>query len=301
MPVQPSVLPSSSSVSSPAEPTQPALAPLLSIPSEKYIFRSVSQKQDERISLGLLSVKGDAKRTANIICVPQHKIWSLKTFEEVKQFLVNSFPQVDFSAFVDDEELRRFADAQPGVFPQPQYVPSMMWVLPTPVVGENEKKTDSGSDGSKGVETGAGTVQGVVLAGDSAHAFPPDLGQGVNSGLSDVYALYTSLRDHPPTDNNLTKALTVYEQQRVPEAMAICKLMQFGAPYQYNQAPIKAKFFTLNLLFRIILNKMLPFLFSPPAVLMVVSQPELTYAQVSNVANDVDVCDKKKEIDTLLI
>ena len=256
------------------------------------MFRSVSQKQEERVNLGLLSVKGDAKRTANIICVPQHKIWSLTTFEEVKKFLTASFPQVDFSSFVEDEELRRFAEAQPGVFPQPQYVPSMAWVLPVPsVLAESDRtseRTSGGmSDGSKGAAAGA--VQGLVLAGDSAHAFPPDLGQGVNSGLSDVYALYTSLRDHPPTDHNLTQALTVYEQQRVPEAIAICKLMQFGYPYQYNQAPIKAKFAQLNLAFRLVLNKLLPFLFSPPAVLMVVSQPELTYDQVRE-ASSMSVC-----------
>ena len=230
-------------------------------------------------------MKGDAKRTANIICVPQHKIWSLTTFEEVKQFLTASFPQIDFSSFVDDDELRRFAEAQPGVFPQPQYVPSMTWVLPVSSSagasdgGKSERAGDGESDGTR-------AVQGVVLAGDAAHAFPPDLGQGVNSGLSDVYALYTSLRDYPPTENNLTQTLAVYEQQRVPEAKAICKLMQFGYPYQYNQAPIKAKFAQLNIAFRLILNKLLPFLFSPPAVLMVVGQPELTYDQVRDDVGD---------------
>jgi 2-polyprenyl-6-methoxyphenol hydroxylase-like FAD-dependent oxidoreductase len=33
----------------------------------------------------------------------------------------------------------------------------------------------------------------VILAGDAVHAFPPDLGQGVNSALEDVYALHRAL------------------------------------------------------------------------------------------------------------
>ena len=86
-----------------------------------YHSRSVGQTTNTRINLGLLSVKGDAPRTANIICVPEHDIWKLKTFEEVKAFLVKSFPQIDFPTFVTDEEIARFASATPGEFPKPQY------------------------------------------------------------------------------------------------------------------------------------------------------------------------------------
>ena len=86
------------------------------------IFRSIGKTTKTRINLGLLSVKGDAPRTANIICIPEHDIWKLKTFDEVKNFLVKSFPQIDFATFVSDEEIARFASSIPGIFPQPQYV-----------------------------------------------------------------------------------------------------------------------------------------------------------------------------------
>jgi hypothetical protein len=35
---------------------------------------------------------------------------------------VKSFPQIDFSTFVSDEEIARFANSPPGIFPNPQYV-----------------------------------------------------------------------------------------------------------------------------------------------------------------------------------
>jgi 2-polyprenyl-6-methoxyphenol hydroxylase-like FAD-dependent oxidoreductase len=37
--------------------------------------------------------------------------------------------------------------------------------------------------------------KGILLLGDALHAFPPDLGQGVNSGLEDVVELNNCLDD----------------------------------------------------------------------------------------------------------
>ena len=86
------------------------------------LHRSIGKTTKTRLNLGLLSVKGDSPRTANIICVPEHDIWKMNTFDEVKKFLVKSFPQIDFATFVSDEEIARFASSVAGVFPNPQYV-----------------------------------------------------------------------------------------------------------------------------------------------------------------------------------
>jgi hypothetical protein len=42
----------------------------------------------------------------------------------------------------------------------------------------------------------ATATSAVVLVGDAVHAFPPDLGQGVNSALEDVFALHRALERH---------------------------------------------------------------------------------------------------------
>ena len=66
-------------------------------------IRSINTTPTTRFSIALLSVKENARRTANVICLPNHIIWKMKTFEEVKAFLVKSFPQIDFSTFVTDK------------------------------------------------------------------------------------------------------------------------------------------------------------------------------------------------------
>ena len=70
--------------------------------------------------------------------------------------------------FVSDEACEAFANAEPGAFPSPQYV-----------------------------ETVAATVGAArcFLVGDAIHAFPPDLGQGVNAALEDVKTLGDVLDD----------------------------------------------------------------------------------------------------------
>ena len=49
--------------------------------------------------MGLFSVRENVRRTVNVINVPKHDIWKLRTFEEAKDFLVRTFPQIDFSTF----------------------------------------------------------------------------------------------------------------------------------------------------------------------------------------------------------
>lgn len=211
-------------------------------PSKVYAIRGMAGPESSVLSLGLLPVPDtpNAVRTANIIRKSNHKIWRQQTLFDVKQYLSKSFPQLKLDQFVSDEELRRFAEAKCGEFPVPQVCKSMTTVF--------------------------SSTSGVGLAGDAVHVFPPDLGQGVNSGLEDIYSLHQALET---CNDNVDSALRQYEQDRLPQAQALVRIMQFGAPYQYKQSALREKLWTANFLFRLLLSKALPFLFAQPAFLMV--------------------------------
>lgn len=162
-----------------------------------------------RLRLGLLPVKGDHTRTANIITKNDHIIWTLENKQQVKAFLQESFPQLDIDLFVSPDEIERFSKSKGGQFPQPQYanrflgVHLMIPVHCTPRLGLTSSSPRpphpplhlSNDTCSMQLTLGGANSmsRGVLLIGDSLHAFPPDLGQGVNSGLEDVFELNNAL------------------------------------------------------------------------------------------------------------
>ncbi|MGB3653343.1 MAG: NAD(P)/FAD-dependent oxidoreductase [Rivularia sp. (in: cyanobacteria)] len=220
-----------------------------------YAVRSAFKDRKNSISLGLLPVKNpDEVRSANIITLPNHNIWELKNGEEMHNFLIKSFPQLPINKIVSSPEAQRFAVTEGGEFPIPQYCNGFYSKL------NNEAF--------------------IVLLGDAIHSFPPDLGQGVNSALEDVYTLNEALEK---SDNNFAEALPLYESLRLPDTKALIRLMQVGYPWQYNQAPIRKKLWNLNFLLRLSLSKILPFLISPPAFFMIQNH-QLSYSEILNKA-----------------
>jgi len=245
-----------------------------SVPGQGYAVRGTGKTRATRLSLGLLPVTENAPRTANIIAQPDHEVWKLKTTEAATLFLQKTFPQLDpLHDYFSDDELKRFASSDPGVFPAPSYC-------------------------SKATMSAGGTH--VVLCGDALHSFPPDLGQGVNSGLQDVSSLSQALSKMRESaaqcdatgecavDGNaaLTEALREYEEDRVPEAKALCELMRFGFPYQYRQSPIGSFLAALNFALRLGLNKLAHFFFHPPAFFMVQrDDPPMSYRDIVKLAH----------------
>lgn len=251
---------------------------LQSVPERAYAIRGTGSTDASRLSMGLLPVRDDAPRTCNFVARPGHDIWSIHTPTDLKQYMKKQFPQMSrpLSDFVGDEEIQRFVTARPGVFPKPQYCPSPCGFVEAAAADsdacEITPRLDTLSDGQKSGSRGA-----IVLLGDSLHAFPPDLGQGVNSGLEDVYELSQALE---ASDGDLEKALPLFERKRMPEVRALVDLMVFGYPYQYNQGPTwKKNLATLNFGVRLLCSKVMPFLFSPPAFFMI-QDPSLPYSTV---------------------
>ena len=57
----------------------------------------------------------------------------------------------------------------------------------------------------------------------------------------------------------------------------------FFPALQYNQAPRKSKLCLANFALRLALNKILPFMFSPPAFFLITNNPNMTYKEVSEI------------------
>jgi kynurenine 3-monooxygenase len=225
-------------------------------------------------------------RPANVITRPGHAVWKLQDGAAAKKWFTAAFPRVDWDLLVDDVEWERFARTKGTTFPYCQR-----------------------SNGGLAVHSGTNDC-GVVLVGDAAHSFPPDIGQGINAGLQDVVALDRALRGEdiirgscsssntastmsPPA--NMGQALDRYEQNRKGEHRALIRIARFGAPYQYNQSWLRDRMgkqlWTINVVCRVLLNKMSGGLIPPAAILMSLRH-ELTYRQAMRGPDAVSVVTK---------
>ena len=227
------------------------------IPSEStttYGMRSLHDTPSNYISLGLLPIKDDSiPRTANIITRPGHEIWDCTTGPELKSWLKLNLPRYDWDKIIlNDNEWDRVAKEHGTKFPSCQYSSDMQ-------LSSNNC--------------------GVVLVGDAIHAFPPDIGQGINAGFLDVMALHDALS----SSSSLQTKLEKYEKKRKPEISALIRLARFGAPYQYNQPDkidrFKKKLWLCNVMIRTILNK-ISFGVIPSAGIMMSMNPKLSFKQI---------------------
>lgn len=161
-----------------------------------YVFLSKNKKPRDMIRLGLLPMKDDdAIRPVNIITRPDHDVWTIKDGSEMRQWFQKAFPRLNFgedSDLVSSEEWERFAKAKGTSFPHCQYSPGLQ-------VSSNDGEC------------------GVVLVGDAVHAFPPDIGQGINAGLEDALVLDKSLRGNENEKKSLGSSLRQYEKERLPD------------------------------------------------------------------------------------
>lgn len=238
-------------------------------PENIYQFRSVNTGRRNKVSLSFLPMKDpNMIRPANSISRPDHEIWSRRTGPAIKDFYVKAFPRIEFDKIVKDEEWDRFAKVNGTTFPYCQYSPGSVVSSP-------------------------GGDTGVVLVGDACHAFPPDTGQGVNSGLQDVVALDRALRgcdiqsgkatNIRDSSLSLADALNIYQRNRGPEHKALVELARCGAPYQYRQSwrrdQVGAFLWLANVALRSFLHKV-TFGFVPPGAMVVMMNHELTYLQV---------------------
>jgi kynurenine 3-monooxygenase len=221
-----------------------------------YAIRSNFKGRKKAISLGLLPLKNqNIPRTANIITSPDHQIWELETKEEVENFLKQAFPQLPLEKIISPEEIARFTSSEGGKFPIPQYCSGLYKIWGNP-------------------ENGQGTA--VILLGDAVHCFPPDIGQGVNSALEDIYVFQEILAE---TNDNLSQTLPRYQNLRQSDIKALIRLAQISYPWQYNQDILQKRLWSLNFFLRLLLNRLVPFIFNPHSFLLIQNH-ELSYSEI---------------------
>mmetsp|Transcript_9644 Transcript_9644/g.33883 ORF Transcript_9644/g.33883 Transcript_9644/m.33883 type:complete len:242 (+) Transcript_9644:698-1423(+) len=197
-------------------------------------MRSFRQKKGGP-RLGLLPHRDtNTPRTANIIKPASHEVWKISTGAEFEKYASDCFPQLG-QGVISTEEAEQFVQGKPGRFPAPRFVPRL-----AACVGSTS----------------------AFLVGDAAHAFPPDLGQGLNSALEDAQCLEDSLSAGAET------AVEAYQTKRGPAAEALCRIVCVGFPYQYNQGPIwREKIFFAGFVLRLGLSKLTRGLLMQPVAL----------------------------------
>ena len=226
-----------------------------------YVFPSRHKKRNKAMALfGFPVATSEHPRCVNIIREADHHLWTLEQADDLIAYLTDAFPQLDIPNLISKEEATDFVSLNSGKFPSPQHALSLY-----ACTGKDETTTHS------------------LLIGDAAHAFPPDLGLGVNSAFEDLYELETFLRDNPDTSD----AFTQYQQHRLVESKALVKLVQTVFPYQYNQSPWRMKTWVIRFLIQRALHKLMPWLISKPAF-QLVQNHTLKYSRILQQKTNAD-------------
>lgn len=175
---------------------------------------------------------------------PDHDLWALSNVEDAFKMFEENFPQIDIRKCITPENMKEFIDCKPTTFGY--------------VSRRNSLVAGIGLERSGGV----------VLLGDAAHSFPPDIGQGVSTGLEDA-RLFAEVLDKCGEDCGLQDVLQLYEQKRDDDISALMKIAQVAYPYQYGQNKFRSLLHNVNVLVRRQLSNSFPGLMYPAMISMV--------------------------------
>lgn len=142
-----------------------------------------------------------------------NKLWKCKTEEEYYELFQENFPELEIRACITPESMRDFARSSTGKFPS-----------------ISRPRSIAASIGAKGESQG-----GVVIVGDAAHSFPPDLALGINAALEDLTVLMNVIDTLGP-ETSIDSIVRGYDAARDDDIWALCRILQIGAPYQYGQS-----------------------------------------------------------------
>jgi len=209
-------------------------------------------------SLGMMPFAGKPGelRPLAFAQAPDHVFHSFKSPGDLHRYLEEDFPQMEVMRRLPSESASAWCTGPGSAFPHARWCNrASVWIGDT----------------------------GIALLGDALHSFPPDLGQGVNAGLTDVMRLLALWPDGETLKSSslVRNCLDSFSDSQAAEAEAICRLLPIGFPYQYNLPNSLAKLvFYGDFMLRMLCWKGLPWLFSPPVVVQVTQAPPAKYTDI---------------------
>ena len=233
-------------------------------PNDRWLSVKGTRKGASALRLGLVPTHLDAQtRTANIITRDGHEFWeAVHDAESFYAYFGELFPQIPWREKVSAAEAEEFGQSRGGRFPPCQRALAL----------------------GVGLEGGQA---GAVLVGDAAHAFPPDIAQGVNAGLEDVAVLAevmdhggSGLPDAPASSSSAATTAEVFAKKRGPDVEALVKLARFSYPWQYAQSRLGQGLWAMNFALRSLLHRFIPGLFADHSFMLIQSGYALPYREI---------------------
>ena len=77
--------------------------------------------------------------------------------------------------------------------------------------------------------------------------------------------------------------MPLFESLRSPDIKPLIRLAQTAYPWQYNQDILGKRLWSINFFIRLLLSRILPFIFSPPAF-MLIQNHQLSYGEIWRMA-----------------
>lgn len=235
--------------------------------SNLTMISGVAQRANRRFNLTIFPMlAADAELLGSVLGItarpPDSPLWNLRSVDEAYNLFAENFPQFDVRSIITVDAMRNFIESCALEFPPVSRTASL-----AAVIGDHEKLNG-----------------GVVILGDAAHCFPPDIGQGVNSALEDVAILMRTIDEAPP-EASIGYIARTYEAAREADTNALMDIARLASPYQYGQSQIGLLLHAFNVAFRGKLSKLLPQLFHPALSQLLRLQRDLTYSETMRRAN----------------
>ncbi|MEP3226465.1 MAG: NAD(P)/FAD-dependent oxidoreductase [Parasphingorhabdus sp.] len=226
------------------------------VDNHRMTYSIPSQFKDRRDAMAMFAfpvTDPNHPRSVNIIREADHNLWTIESADNLISYLQEGFPQLDIASIISREEAEDFASLTAGQFPAPQYAKSIHATL-----GEGKHAINC------------------LLIGDAAHAFPPDLGLGVNSALEDLFVLDGIMSEDK---SNLSEACVKFQKVRLPANASLARLVQTVAPYQYNHKPWHFRKWILTFVIQNGLHKTMPWLIDKPTFILT-QNPDLDFVEI---------------------